>query len=362
MIYNNLILNENLFDLLKNYTNKNLPHSFIFYGNEGVGKFGHAIEFSNLILSKNADKNITRDKIKKNIHENINFIMPLPKSRTIGKNDPALKAVSKPDIDDIFNKIKLKLKNPYFKINIDKANTILINSIRDIKKKINLSNFNNQYNIYIIMNAEKLCYPRSESANSLLKILEEPNNNNLFILITSNISQMLETLTSRCVKIFFPKLKSNDINNFLNENYNIDNKDINFIAHCSNGNNSFAIDLLNEFEELKKDYITLITLLNNFEIREWQKFSIFLKDKKKFKILLKLLLILLVDAANNKEVLPIYNFIGKEVEKIFRLEIERINKAVDLINKTNDNLKKNIHLPLLLTTFYLEIYDVLNKH
>ena len=74
MIYNNLILNQNLFDLLKNYTNKNLPHSFIFYGNEGVGKFGHAIEFSNLILSKNADKNITRDKIKKNIHENIHSI------------------------------------------------------------------------------------------------------------------------------------------------------------------------------------------------------------------------------------------------------------------------------------------------
>ena len=69
---------------------------------------------------------------------------------------------------------------------------------------------------------------------------------------------MLETLTSRCVKIFFPKLKSNDINNFLNENYNIDNKDINFISHCSNGNNSFAIGI-NEFEELKKDYITLIT-------------------------------------------------------------------------------------------------------
>ena len=107
---------------------------------------------------------------------------------------------------------------------------------------------------------------------------------------------------------------------------------------------------------MKKDYITLIRL-NNFEIREWQKFSILLKDKNKFKILLKLLLILLVDAANNKEVLPIYNFIGKEVEKIFRLEIERINKAVDLINKTNDNLKKNI-ITVLLTTFYLEIYNV----
>ena len=50
--------------IYKNIQIKIYP-SFIFYGNEGVGKFGHAIEFSNLILSKNTDKNITRDKIKK---------------------------------------------------------------------------------------------------------------------------------------------------------------------------------------------------------------------------------------------------------------------------------------------------------
>ena len=77
---------------------------------------------------------------------------------------------------------------------------------KDIKKKISLSSYNNQWNIYIIMNAEKLCIPKAESGNALLKILEEPNDKNLFILITSNISQMLDTITSRCAKVFFPKL------------------------------------------------------------------------------------------------------------------------------------------------------------
>jgi len=198
MIYSNLIVNTDIIELFNNYIDKNLPHSFIFHGSTGTGKFGHAIEFSNLILSKNSDSVNTINKIKKNLHENINYILPLPRNKTISKNDPALKALTKGDIEDIYNKIQAKLKNPYYDISIDKANTILINSIRDIKKKINLSNYNNQYNIYIILDAEKLCYPRTESANSLLKILEEPHDNNLFILITSNISKMLDTLKSRC--------------------------------------------------------------------------------------------------------------------------------------------------------------------
>ena len=129
------------------------------------------IEFSNLILSKNSDSINVSDKIKKNLHENINYILPLPRNKTISKNDSALKALTQSDIENIHDKIKSKLRKPYYDITLDKANTILINSIRDIKKKINLSNYNNQYNIYIILDAEKLCYPRTESANSLLKIL-----------------------------------------------------------------------------------------------------------------------------------------------------------------------------------------------
>ena len=65
MIYKNLIVNTKLIESFSNYVDKNLPHSFIFYGNTGAGKFGHAIEFSNLILSKNNDSKKSMNKIKK---------------------------------------------------------------------------------------------------------------------------------------------------------------------------------------------------------------------------------------------------------------------------------------------------------
>ena len=95
MIYDNLIYNESIVDQFKHYINTNaIPNAFMLYGNEGSGKFGHAIELSYMLLSKNSDNDINvHNKIKKNIHENINYILPLPKRRTISKKDSALKAL-----------------------------------------------------------------------------------------------------------------------------------------------------------------------------------------------------------------------------------------------------------------------------
>ena len=366
MIYDNLIINKKLIQIFNNYINKNLPHSFIFHGNKGVGKFGHAIEFSNLLLSKNNQSENNINKIKQNLHENINYILPLPRNKTIGKNDSALKALSKGDIENIHNNIQSKLKNPYHDIVIDKANTILINSIRDIKKKINLSNYNNQYNIYIILDAEKLCYPRSESANSLLKILEEPNENNLFILITSNISKMLDTLTSRCTKIFFPNLTNKDISFFLKNELNIDELNSNFISSICNGDVTFAIELSNNFEEKKENIKLLIELIVDYDIKTWNGFALQFKDKRKFEILLKLFLIFLIDVNNYREKSIRdkirFNFYLDDI-KIFnkKYDSKAIYKCIDIANETNQNITKNLFMPLLITNFYLEIFQTLNK-
>jgi len=367
MIYNNLIVNTKLIQSFNNYLDKNLPHSFIFYGEEGTGKFGHAIEFSNLILSKNNDSANTINKIKKNLHENINYILPLPRNKTISKNDPALKALSQNDIEDIYSKIQLKLKNPYYDIKIDRANTILINSIRDIKKKINLSTYNNQYNIYIILDAEKLCYPRTESANSLLKILEEPHENNLFILITSNISKMLDTLKSRCTKIFFPNLENEKIDTFLQNELNINDDESNFISHICNGDATFAIELSKNFNKRKESIKTLVGLMMDYDINKWEKFSSNLKHKKEFQILLKLLLIFLIDIVNYKKKQGLNqircNFAINEI-KIFskKYKTSTIYQSIDIINNTKQNITKNIFMPLLITTFYIEIFQALNKN
>ena len=103
------------------------------------------------------------------------------------------------------NELKTKLMNPFHKIHINGANTILINSIRNIKKSLYKTIGDEYQRIIIIFESEKLCHPKQEAANSLLKILEEPPNNATFILVTSKMPLLLETIKSRCIEVYCPK-------------------------------------------------------------------------------------------------------------------------------------------------------------
>jgi len=367
MLYNNLIHDKKIINTFTSYVNnQKLPHAIIFYGSEGRGKFLHAIELCNMILSRNNDIGIVEKKIKTNQHENINYILPLPKSKSIKKDDSALKALSSSDLENIQSELKNKLGNPYYKISIDKANTILINSIRDIKKKISLSNINNNWNIYIILDAEKLCYPRTESANALLKILEEPNENNLFILITSNISQMLETITSRCSKQYFSKLLQEDINKFITNNYNIDSEQADIISNLSNGNITTANKIASNYDTYIHKITDIIDLLFNFNLSKWQKIFSKLKDKSEIIFLLNLVsmyfndMILFKTLQSKRKIR--FSFLHSDIIKYTKkYRASKFDKILDIINETKKNLTQNVYHPLLITTFYLEIHQVLSN-
>ncbi|MBI45050.1 MAG: hypothetical protein CMG66_02660 [Candidatus Marinimicrobia bacterium] len=368
MLYNNLILNDTIIEQFKKYTDSNnIPNAFILHGNEGVGKFGHALELSYMILSNDINDNEhTLNKIKKNVHENINYILPLPRKNTISKTDSALKALRTTDIENIHEQIKIKLKNPYHKIELDKANTILINSIRDIKSKMSLSNHNNQWNIYIIMNAEKLCFPRQEAANALLKILEEPHENNLFILLTSNIGQMLDTISSRCTKIFFPKIKKESIAQYLKEQNKIFDEKSNLISSLCNGNMILYFDLMNNFNTIFPKLDTIIDLLFNYDINKWDTF--FKKTElTEFKHLLNLISLFLSDIIlyneyKTKEKLNFENYYKKIISLSKRYKTETVEQLIKIIDTTKQDINKNVYKPLLITSLYIELTQIINNN
>ena len=82
----------------------------------------------------------------------------------------------------------------------------------DLQKEFNKKAINSNKKIYIINNAEKL---NSQAANSILKFLEEPEDNIIAILITSNQYQLLDTIVSRCQTLSFIDNKYIDSDNLL---------------------------------------------------------------------------------------------------------------------------------------------------
>lgn len=363
MIYNNLIINKEKFDNLIKFKNNKIPNAFIFHGNDGSGKEAHAIEFFGLLNCKGNNKFAcgsctSCNKTKKLQHEDLKMIFPLPKNKSINKHDSPLKALNNESLKSMDEMIAYKGKNPYFKIKIKNANTILINSIREVKKNINLSIENDKYKIYMIFEAEKLCYPNSESANSLLKVLEEPPENVLFILITSDISLLLDTLVSRCVPIYFPKLKDSRIEDYLNK-HNSNNSYNHEIAKISNGNILNAMMLSENYKERMDDLESIINIIIDKNYKNIDKINHFFKNKNESIETLDLLNLFLrsIFLGNQN-----FQYLHK-TKKYMLTNYKNVKwgKCILLINNTQNYMLKNGNIEILIISLIIEIKKILNN-
>jgi DNA polymerase-3 subunit delta' len=177
----------------QSFINKRLAHAYIFYGTEGCGKEAFALEMA---MALNCSDEKFRPchqcpschKISQFNHPDVKFVIPQVKSWT-----------SK----DIQKRYQLKALNPFSRIDFQGPASIGIDKIRELKNESKFTPYEAEKKIYIITEAEKM---NRESANSFLKLLEEPPDNLLIILITSTIHALLDTIKSRCQAVYFPPL------------------------------------------------------------------------------------------------------------------------------------------------------------
>ena len=185
----NLFEHNDEFTNLVNLHSKNkLPNQILLSGERGIGKCTLAYHFINYVLSLNENYSYDLKNFEIN-NENKSYKL------TQNKTNPNLNLI---DVND------------------DKKN-IDINQIRDLISNLNKSSFNSKPRFVLIDNIDLL---NINSINALLKILEEPNDNIIFILINNN-KKVLPTLKSRCLnfKISLTYVQSiNVINKILNKN------------------------------------------------------------------------------------------------------------------------------------------------
>jgi len=351
MIFKNVIINKKIWaQLSSSYKNNKTPNAYIFSGKARVGKEIHALEYAALLNCKRSnDFSPCGDcrsciTIKMYQHEEIHFIYPV-KLQKDGKSGNFI--MDTKTTENLISQYELKRKNPYHKINFKTSTTISINSIRNIKKKLFLSKSDENWSIIIINEAEKLCIPNVEAANSLLKILEEPPDRTLFILITSKLNQIIPTIQSRCQKIHFPDISLSELTKYVNENkleefvgeplqlcngslYNISENLDNEINHF--------MDIFNLFYSIKLEQVN--NLILNFE-------SNIKTDKKYVNRQLNYLIISIKDIMSlsiDRETSVQFNFLYNN----YLLVIEQFpdadwNKIFHLLNETLVNLRSNIY-------------------
>lgn len=220
-----------------------------------------------------------------------------------------------------------------------------------------------QYKIYIVNGIEKL---NISAANSILKFLEEPEDDIIAILVTDNIYQILKTITSRCQIISLQKNELN-IKTNLEEKYSSSLKHL--AKHYSTNEETFLC-LLNDsaFSEQIQAVINFATKYETIHKNIFTELSTiwnpYFNDKEKLTIGLELLILYYKDLLNAKLERPIENYCEEQENLLLFAEnnsqkniCEKIKIIIDIKNRIKFNANIQLLIDKLILRFEEVVYD-----
>ena len=296
-MFNNILGNERIKEVLENLIKLNkISHSYLFIGIEGIGKKMIAKEFAKMILC--TDNNRYCGKCKSCIEFDTN-------------------------------------NNPDFKIIEPDGNSLKIEQIREFQNKVYEKPIISNKKVYIINDSDKMT---PEAQNCLLKTLEEPPEFVTIILIGSNENAFLSTIKSRCMILHFDKISNNDIEKYLQDNYQIKiNSKI--LIDGFQGSIGKAIQL----KEKQEDYENIEQIIYSLET----------KDK--------------IDIVNMSE--KIYSAKEDRFEILDYMNIVFINLAktsskyancIGIVEDTKIRLKSNANYDMCIDNMLLNLWEMVN--
>ena len=344
-----------------------IPHALLFSGIDGTGKEIIAFKFAQSVAS--LKDSLNSDSIVRQIRQlsepHIKYIIPLPRGKGETDSTSPTEKLSSDEMDLVREQLSLKIKNPFHKVSLPKANNIKISSIRDIKKFLSLDYSEIAHRFIVISDAHLM---NEEAQNALLKNLEEPPENVIFILCTSQVSKLRHTIISRCWRINFDPLSEGDIAEILKKFFNIDQKMIEAVTPFANGSIQIALQLINmDVINLKEKTISVLRYAFGRKFNSaFEELNNVLGDKgiQNYPIVVKMMITWLNDLLKHRYNLKQFFF------NDYRETLEKFNSKFPKADLNNISIKldnlasltgRNINLNLLSANLIFELSSVTSK-
>ena len=234
--------------LAKTVKSGKIPHTQLFIGKTGSGLLALALSYANEILCQSYDEKSDaytscKNKVNKLAHPDLHFVYPVNTNEGVKKN-PISDNFASSWRDFVFNNSYSSLYDWYQFIGIEKKQgNISKHEAVSISKKLSLKSYEGGYKVLIIWMAEKM---NNECANQLLKLIEEPPEKTVVLLLTENVEIILDTIKSRCQKLHIPSLAEEEIYQELVDAYSLKSSEAKKISHQSNGDFNKALQIIKE--------------------------------------------------------------------------------------------------------------------
>lgn len=254
-----------------------IAHARLFCGNEGVGKLPLAIAYAQYLSCEHPTDNdscgICPNCVKYNklIHPDLHFVFPVIKKKSKDTTS-----------DDYLQEWREILNSsPYFNLNMwlkemgaeNQQAQIYVKESDEIIRKLNLKSSQGGYKVMIIWLPEKM---NVECSNKLLKLLEEPPTQTIFILISEEPDMLLPTIQSRVQRFNIHAIDKEKIAETLCLNYGLEPNDAKNIAHRCQGNFLKALETIHLNEDNQfyfEEFVSLMRLAYQRKIREIKQWS-----------------------------------------------------------------------------------------
>jgi DNA polymerase-3 subunit delta' len=235
--------------LTRSVKEERVSHAQIFAGPQGCGKLALAIAFAQYISCENRQGDDSCGtcpscvKYGKLIHPDLHFVFPVI-------NKGSGETVSDHYISEWRAFVN---KSPYFNLNQwlaeigvkNKQGLIYASEAGEIIKKLSLKTYESDFKVMIIWMPERM---HSSTANKLLKMIEEPPDKTLFLLVSEEPDMILPTIVSRCQFVRISSINRDAVRDQIMKEYNLDERKAAMIARLSQGNYLRATEFIEENE------------------------------------------------------------------------------------------------------------------
>lgn len=236
--------------LIRGATKDQVAHALLFAGKEGAPNMPMALAFATFLNCENRLENdscgVCPSCVKNNkyIFPDLHFVYPVNTTKKVTDRRLIHSTTFIKEWRNFLN------ENPFGNIEewsnyfgSDKQLQISKEESRQIITNLSLKSFEGKYKVMIIWLPE-LMHPAS--ANGILKILEEPPSETIFILVSNQQEKLLSTIISRTQRFYIPLFSDIELSNILNEDYQVPKEDALVIAQLADGNLNEAVRLLNQ--------------------------------------------------------------------------------------------------------------------
>lgn len=241
--------------LINSVRENRVPHAQLFLGSVGSGTFPLALAYTQYILCPNRTATDSCgvcpscQKISKLVHPDVHFVFPSAANKKVKKDPESDLFIEEWRNFVLANNAYFDAQSWYQSLDIEnKQGYISVRDAATLQRKLNLKAYEGDYKVGIIWMAEKM---RVDTANKLLKLLEEPPEKTVFLLIAEDQDELLATIRSRTALMKIPRIENDALQQALEEKFDCSENEAHDAAMIAEGDWLAACRYVNDKDDEK---------------------------------------------------------------------------------------------------------------